>query len=184
MKKMFCFLLSIIILFTLSGCKDSTNNNIKDNAIQKGTKEIIYSDDEAINLFINKYNENCNNKIASDMISKKHIGGRDRDNVISIANDKLEINIYNNFKLSEKYNISVYVGYKNNDNTTLEDYKEQFINFIKLFDNSLSNDDINYYWNDMTSSYHSNYEIKDIDIVLSVHNEKIEYLKLTRNLEF
>lgn len=82
-----------------------------------------------------------------------------------------------------KYNISVYVGYKKDVQATLDDYKEQFIRYIKLFDDTLSDDDINTYWSDMISTYHSSYKINDIDVLTNTNNGTIEYFKFTKNLE-
>ena len=116
------------------------------------------------------------------MLSKKHIGGRDRDDVVVIANDKLEIIVYDNYSSKGKYNMSVYVGYLAKDLTS-DDYKEYFVKYIKMFDETLSDDDINNYWNDMISSYHSSYKINDIDILTSTNDGKIQYFKLTNDIE-
>lgn len=80
------------------------------------------------------------------MLTKPYINGSDRDNVVTILNDKLEINIYDNYKSIVQYNIiSVYVGYKIKIEETQDDYRQQFIKYIKLFDETLSNEDINNY---------------------------------------
>lgn len=194
-KKKFLIILVIIILllcfFYYIGTNESaniqtSNNEIKNNgnSIEEAKQQdMIYKDDTGINLFVNKYNENNENKIRSDMLIKKHIGGSDRDNVVTVANDKLEISIYDNYALSDEYNISVYVGYKTDVVATLDDYKEQFIKYIELFDETLSENDINNYWNNMISSYQNSYKINDIDVLTNVNNGNIEYFKLTKNLE-
>lgn len=194
-KKKFLIILVIIILllcfFYYIGTNESaniqtSNNEIKNNgnSIEEAKQlDMIYKDDTGINLFVNKYNENNENKIRSDMLIKKHIGGSDRDNVVTVANDKLEISIYDNYALSDEYNISVYVGYKTDVVATLDDYKEQFIKYIELFDETLSENDINNYWNNMISSYQNSYKINDIDVLTNVNNGNIEYFKLTKNLE-
>lgn len=184
MKKIFMLLISITILFSITGCIDDTTNKANEtNSNKEDVKiETIYADNEAINLFLNKYNNLYSPKITNDMLSKKHIGGRDRDDVVVIANDKLEIIIYDNYSSNSKYNMSVYVGYSAKD-LTPDDYKEQFVKYIKMFDETLSDEDINNYWNDMISSYHSSYEINDIDILTSTNDGKIQYFKLTNNIE-
>ncbi len=185
MKKIFLLLIYITILFSITGCYNTSTNTTNEinNEEEKINIETIYADNEAINLFINEYNNINSPKITSEMLSKKHIGGRDRDNVVVVANDKLEIIIYDNYSLDNKYNMSVYVGYSAKDLNS-DDYKEYFIKFIKLFDKSLNDEEINNYWNDMISSYHSSYKINDIDITTSSNNGKIEYFKLTNNIEF
>ena len=184
MKKIILLLISITVLFSLTGCSDiSTDKTTETNDNKdKVNVETIYADNEAINLFINKYNSIYNPKITSEMLSKKHIGGRDRDDVVVIANDKLEIIVYDNYSSKGKYNMSVYVGYLAKD-LTPDDYKEDFVKYIKMFDETLSDDDINNYWNDMISSYHSSYKINDIDILTSTNDGKIQYFKLTNDIE-
>lgn len=184
MKKIILLLIGITVLFSLTGCSDiSTDKTTETNDNKdKVNVETIYADNEAINLFVNKYNSIYNPKITSEMLSKKHIGGRDRDDVVVIANDKLEIIVYDNYSSKGKYNMSVYVGYLAKD-LTPDDYKEYFVKYIKMFDETLSDDDINNYWNDMISSYHSSYKINDIDILTSINDGKIQYFKLTNDIE-
>ena len=184
MKKIILLLISITVLFSLTGCSDiSTDKTTETNDNKdKVNVETIYADNEAINLFINKYNSIYNPKITSEMLSKKHIGGSDRDDGVVIANDKLEIIVYDNYSSKGKYNMSVYVGYLAKD-LTPDDYKEYFVKYIKMFDETLSDDDINNYWNDMISSYHSSYKINDIDILTSTNDGKIQYFKLTNDIE-
>lgn len=184
MKKIILLLIGITVLFSLTGCSDiSTDKTTETNDNKdKVNVETIYADNEAINLFVNKYNSIYNPKITSEMLSKKHIGGRDRDDVVVIANDKLEIIVYDNYSSKGKYNMSVYVGYLAKD-LTPDDYKEYFVKYIKMFDETLSDDDINNYWNDMISSYHSSYKINDIDILTSTNDGKIQYFKLTNDIE-
>ncbi len=184
MKKIILLLIGITVLFSLTGCSDiSTDKTTETNDNKdKVNVEAIYADNEAINLFVNKYNSIYNPKITSEMLSKKHIGGRDRDDAVVIANDKLEIIVYDNYSSKGKYNMSVYVGYLAKD-LTPDDYKEYFVKYIKMFDETLSDDDINNYWNDMISSYHSSYKINDIDILTSTNDGKIQYFKLTNDIE-
>ena len=125
MKKIFLLLIYITILFSITGCYNTSTNTTNEinNEEEKINIETIYADNEAINLFINEYNNINSPKITSEMLSKKHIGGRDRDNVVVVANDKLEIIIYDNYSLDNKYNMSVYVGYSAKDLNS-DDYKE------------------------------------------------------------
>lgn len=186
-RKTLLILSCLIISIGLTGCVENNDLNQSENNTKNKQEEVniekIYENDEAINLFINQYNKINNSKITSDMLSKKHIGGRDRDNVVSVKNDKLEINIYDNFGSNGKYNMSVYVGYTG-INSTLNNYKEQFINYIKLFDNTLTDDEINNHWDILLSDYHSSYEINDIDLTVSTNTGTISYFKLTKTLEF
>lgn len=121
------------MILSVSGCTKPKNVENKE----------YYKDDEGINLFINKYNMMFEQNITSDMITKKHIHGSDRDNIVTIKNDILEIDIYDNFKRDEVYSMSVYVGYIANVESTNDDFKKQFYNFIKMFAEELTENQIN-----------------------------------------
>lgn len=188
-KSIINIILCMIIMLSVAGCANinnsinDTNNNQKANAEEKENIIEYYKYDESINLFINKYNNKNTPSITSDMITKKHIGGRDRDNIATIFNEKLEIILYGSNKSNELYSMSVYIGYKPNVDSTNDDFKEQFIKYIKVLDDSLTDDDINNYWSDMIAEYRSGYKINKIDITPNVINGKLEYFKMTAKIK-
>lgn len=188
-KSIINIILCMIIMLSVAGCANinnsinDTNNNQKANAEEKENIVEYYKYDESINLFINKYNNKNTPSITSDMITKKHIGGRDRDNIATIFNEKLEIILYGSNKSNELYSMSVYIGYKPNVDSTNDDFKEQFIKYIKVLDDSLIDDDINNYWSDMIAEYRSGYKINKIDITPNVINGKLEYFKMTAKIK-
>lgn len=188
-KSIINIILCMIIMLSVAGCANinnpinDTNNNQKANAEEKENIVEYYKYDESINLFINKYNNKNTPSITSDMITKKHIGGRDRDNIATIFNEKLEIILYGSNKSNELYSMSVYIGYKPNVDSTNDDFKEQFIKYIKVLDDSLTDDDINNYWSDMIAEYRSGYKINKIDITPNVINGKLEYFKMTAKIK-
>lgn len=188
-KSIINIILCMIIMLSVAGCANinnsinDTNNNQKANAEEKENIVEYYKYDESINLFINKYNNKNTPSITSDMITKKHIGGRDRDNIATILNEKLEIILYGSNKSNELYSMSVYIGYKPNVDSTNDDFKEQFIKYIKVLDDSLTDDDINNYWSDMIAEYRSGYKINKIDITPNVINGKLEYFKMTAKIK-
>lgn len=188
-KSIINIILCMIIMLSVAGCANinnsinDTNNNQKANAEEKEHIVEYYKYDESINLFINKYNNKNTPSITSDMITKKHIGGRDRDNIATIFNEKLEIILYGSNKSNELYSMSVYIGYKPNVDSTNDDFKEQFIKYIKVLDDSLTDDDINNYWSDMIAEYRSGYKINKIDITPNVINGKLEYFKMTAKIK-
>ena len=188
-KSIINIILCMIIMLSVAGCANinnsinDTNNNQKANAEEKENIVEYYKYDESINLFINKYNNKNTPSITSDMITKKHIGGRDRDNIATIFNEKLEIILYGSNKSNELYSMSVYIGYKPNVDSTNDDFKEQFIKYIKVLDDSLTDDDINNYWSDMIAEYRSGYKINKIDIMPNVINGKLEYFKMTAKIK-
>ena len=188
-KSIINIILCMIIMLSVAGCANinnsinDTNNNQKANAEEKENIVEYYKYDESINLFINKYNNKNTPSITSDMITKKHIGGRDRENIATIFNEKLEIILYGSNKSNELYSMSVYIGYKPNVDSTNDDFKEQFIKYIKVLDDSLTDDDINNYWSDMIAEYRSGYKINKIDITPNVINGKLEYFKMTAKIK-
>ena len=188
-KSIINIILCMIIMLSVAGCANinnsinDTNNNQKANAEEKENIVEYYKYDESINLFVNKYNNKNTPSITSDMITKKHIGGRDRDNIVTIFNEKLEIILYGSNKSNELYSMSVYMGYKPNVDSTNDDFKEQFIKYIKVLDDSLTDDDINNYWSDMIAEYRSGYKINKIDITPNVINGKLEYFKMTAKIK-
>ena len=188
-KSIINIILCMIIMLSVAGCANinnsinDTNNNQKANAEEKENIVEYYKYEESINLFINKYNNKTTPSITSDMITKKHIGGRDRDNIATIFNEKLEIILYGSNKSNELYSMSVYIGYKPNVDSTNDDFKEQFIKYIKVLDDSLTDDDINNYWSDMIAEYRSGYKINKIDITPNVINGKLEYFKMTAKIK-
>ena len=188
-KSIINIILCMIIMLSVAGCANinnsinDTNNNQKANAEEKENIVEYYKYDESINLFINKYNNKNTPSITSDMITKKHIGGRGRDNIATIFNEKLEIILYGSNKSNELYSMSVYIGYKPNIDSTNDDFKEQFIKYIKVLDDSLTDDDINNYWSDMIAEYRSGYKINKIDITPNVINGKLEYFKMTAKIK-
>lgn len=188
-KSIINIILCMIIMLSVAGCANinnsinDTNNNQKANAEEKENIVEYYKYDESINLFINKYNNKNTPSITSDMITKKYIGGRDRDNIATIFNEKLEIILYGSNKSNELYSMSVYIGYKPNVDSTNDDFKEQFIKYIKVLDDSLTDDDINNYWSDMIAEYRSGYKINKIDITPNVINGKLEYFKMTAKIK-
>lgn len=151
------------------------------------TVELIYPDNETINVFLNKFNVINDPNISSDMISKRHIKGSDRDDVVNVSNDKLEISIHGGGPLFKNMFISktaVFVGYTNTGETN-EDFKNQFIKYIKVFDDTLTDKDILELWDRMISensdSFHT---IKQIEVHISVDDEIVRYFKITAKFDF
>lgn len=167
----------------------TTNNNSNYSNVVKNNLEqnipIYYEDDNSINLLINKYNEKYDPDISNSMINKKYIGGSDRDDVVNIYNnEKLEIVYYGSNAYNNEFSMSVFVGYKNNTEYTNEDFKAEFVKYIKIFDESLSDDEITTYWNDMISEYRSSYKINNIEISPNIINGKVEYFKISSKIKF
>lgn len=184
-NKLLNILLVVAIVFAITGCdfKNVDNKNQSSTEVDEITITDYYNDDESINLFINKYNRLFDPDITSDMISKKRIGGSDRDDVVTISNDKLEINIYGSSKYSDEYKMEVYIGYRAKIESSNDDFKKEFVKYIKMFDESLSDSEIEGYWNDMISEYRSSYKINEIEIRPYISNGKVSYFKIESKIK-
>ena len=131
---------------------------------------------------MNKYNEINDPDITSDMVSMRTLRGHDRPDVVDISNDKLEICIYGKGMVGNE--MPVYVqGYSRN-NATNDDLKEQFIKYSKVFDDSLTDEEINEYWNNMLSGEYSENKLKNIEVIKSIFYGRMEYFKIEKDIEF
>ena len=109
---------------------------------------------------MNKYNEINDPDITSDMVSMRTLRGHDRPDIVGISNDKLEIWIYGKDMIGDE--MAVYVqGYSRN-NVTNDDLKEEFIKYSKVFDDNLTDEEIDKYWNNMLSGEYSENKLKNM----------------------
>lgn len=159
-----------------------TSENSSTRVKKKGKEKLIYKKDKGINSFLNKYNEINDPDITSDIVSMRRIRGTDRPDVGDISNDKLEICIYGKGIVGNE--MAVYVeGYSRN-NATNNDFKEQFIKYSKVFDDSLTDEEIDEYWNNMLSGEYSENKLKNIEVSKSIFYGKVEYFKIEGDIEF
>ena len=185
-KIIILFLCLVLVSCGTTNKSKSTTKNASENSssrVKKKSKEkLIYKKDKSINSFLNKYNEINDPDITSDMVSMRTIRGTDRPDIVDISNDKLEICIYGKGMVGNE--MAVYVqGYSRN-NATNDDLKEQFIKYSKVFDDSLTDEEIDEYWNNMLSGEYSENKLKNIEVIKSIFNGRMEYFKIEGNIEF
>lgn len=186
-KKIIILLLCLVLVScgTTNKSKSTTKNTSENSSsgVKKKSKEkLIYKKDKSINSFLNKYNEINDPDITRDMVSMRRIRGTDRPDVGDISNDKLEICIYGKGIVGNE--MAVYVqGYSRN-NATNNDLKEQFIKYSKVFDDSLTDEEIDKYWNNMLSGEYSENKLKNIEVIKSIFYGKVEYFKIEGDIEF
>lgn len=131
---------------------------------------------------MNKYNEINDPDITSDIVSMRTLRGHDRPDIVGISNDKLEIWIYGKDMIGDE--MAVYVqGYSRN-NVTNDDLKEEFIKYSKVFDDNLTDEEIDKYWNNMLSGEYSENKLKNIEVSKSISYGKVEYFKIEGDIEF
>jgi len=184
-KKIIILLLCLVLVScgTTNKSKSTTKDTSENSSSRVKVKDkLIYKKDKSINSFLNKYNEINDPDITSDMVSMRTIRGTDRPDVGDISNDKLEICIYGKGIVGNE--MAVYVqGYSNN-NVTNDDLKEEFIKYSKVFDDNLTDEEIDKYWNNMLSGEYSENKLKNIEVSKSISYGKVEYFKIEGDIEF
>ena len=186
MKKIIILLLCLVLVSCGTTNKSkSTTKDILENSffgVKKKVKEkLIYKKDESINSFLNKYNEINDPDITSDMVSMKKLEGKDRPSIVDISNEKLEIWIQGKNMFGNKMAVAVL---NHSDNVTNDDIKEQFIKYSKVFDDSLTNKEIDEYWNKMLSGKNRGKKLKNIKVKRIIFYGKVIYLNLEEKIQF
>lgn len=187
MKKIIILLLCLVLVScgTTNKSKSTTKDTSENSSTRvkkKGKEKLIYKKDKSINSFLNKYNEINDPDITSDMVSMRTLRGHDRPDIVGISNDKLEIWIYGKGMNGDE--MAVYVqGYSRN-NVTNDDLKEQFIKYSKVFDDSLTDEEINEYWNDMLSDKYNGDKLKKLEVTKSIFYDRVEYFKIEGSIKF
>ena len=142
MRKVIILLLCLVLVScgTTNKSKSTTKDTSENSffGVKKKVKEkLIYKKDKSINSFLNKYNEINDPDITSDMVSMKKLEGKDEPSIVDISNEKLGIWIQRKNMFGNKMAVAVL---NNSDNVTNDDIKEQFQNYSKVFDDSLTSE--------------------------------------------
>lgn len=180
MKKIIILLLCLVLVSC--GTTNKSKSTTKDTSVnsffgfKKKTKEkLIYKKDKSINSFLNKYNEINDPDITSDMVSMKKLEGKDEPSIVDISNEKLKIWIQGKSMFGNKMAVAVQ---NSSDSVTNDDLKEQFIKYSKVFDDSLTNKEIDEYWNKMLSGKNRGKKLKNIKVKRIIFYGKVIYLNL------
>ena len=185
-KKIIILLLCLVLVSCSTTNKSkSTTKDILENSffgVKKKVKEkLIYKKDKSINSFLNKYNEINDPDITSDMVSMKKLEGKDNPGIVDISNEKLEIWIQGKNMFGNKMAVAVL---NHSDSVTNDDIKEQFIKYSKVFDDSLTNKEIDEYWNKMLSGKNRGKKLKNIKVKRIIFYGKVIYLNLEGKIQF
>lgn len=186
MRKVIILLLCLVLVSCGTTNKSkSTTKDILENSffgVKKKVKEkLIYKKDESINSFLNKYNEINDPDITSDMVSMKKLEGKDSPSIVDISNEKLEIWIQGKNMFGNKMAVAVL---NHSDSVTNDDIKEQFIKYSKVFDDSLTNKEIDEYWDKMLSGKNRGKKLKNIKVKRIIFYGKVIYLNLEGKIQF
>lgn len=177
--EIFIILVLVTVFFVImTGCEykseKENNNNTNYTINSEVKKEIYYADDETINKYISIYNNiNSENKITSDMLSVYHHHGSDHKDQVTLNINDLPITITANYKDS----ISIYINNKNNDNTSI---KSVIKKFVKTFNSSISDENIEEYIDlQGAGSSINTYDNIEYWINKDLKGDRIEYIKIT-----
>ena len=166
MRKIIILLLCLVLVSC--GTTNKSKSTTKDTSVnsffgfkKKVKEKLIYKKDKSINSFLNKYNEINDPDITRDMVSMKKLEGKDEPSIVDISNEKLGIWIQRKNMFGNKMAVAVL---NNSDNVTNDDLKEQFIKYSKVFDDSLTNKEIDEYWNKMLLGKNRGKKLKNIKV--------------------
>ena len=177
MRKVIILLLCLVLVSC--GTTNKSKSTTKDTSVnsffgfkKKVKEKLIYKKDKSINSFLNKYNEINDPDITRDMVSMKKLEGKDEPSIVDISNEKLGIWIQRKNMFGNKMAVAVL---NNSDNVTNDDLKEQFINYSKVFDDSLTNKEIDEYWDKMLSGKNRGKKLKNIKVkrILNTHKPQV-----------
>ena len=183
-KKIIILLLSMVLIGcgTTNKSKSTTKDTSENRSSGVKVKDkLIYKKDKSINSFLNKYNEINDPDITSDMVSMKKLKGKDKPCIVDISNDKLEIQIQGKNMFGSKMAVIVQ---NYSDNVTNDDFKDQFVKYSKVFDDSLTDKEIDEYWNNMLSGENRGKKLKNIKVSRIIFYGRVKYLNLEGNIQF
>ena len=180
MRKVIILFLCLVLVScgTTNKSKSTTKDTLENSffGVKKKVKEkLIYKKDTSINSFLNKYNEINDPDITSDMVSMKKLEGKDSPSIVDISNEKLGIWIQRKNMFGNKMAVAIL---NNSDNVTNDDLKEQFQKYSKVFDDSLTNKEIDEYWDKMLKGKNRGKKLKNIKVKRIIFYGKVIYLNL------
>ena len=156
--------------------ESNENNNLDHNI--KNKIEVIYEDDENINLFVNKYNEENEPKITEEMLNVYHHHGSDHKEQVKVVLDGFD-SIITGGKITDE--VSVYIDNKDNNDDNI---KKLIVKIVKVFNSTLKDEDI--IKNIDSQDAGSNIDIfDDIEYWTNKSNDgkKIVYIKITGKIK-
>lgn len=151
---------------------------VKNSITNEKSLELIYADDEVINLYLNDYNaKNSTDKIEDGMFEKYYHHGREHDDQIKMSKDGFEIVLSSIGMFEKKIDIVI----QSYDNKSNDDYREIYNKFMagleledvdydKCFDEVLNNNShyVSY------DNFEVNFKCNDGKIVLVQISRKYE----------
>lgn len=167
-------------MFLISGCSMNSNSSeVLNENVEKNKEEIIYESDKGIQKFLILYNKLfSDNKISKDMLTKYNHHGSEHDNQAKFILEGNEIVLSDNYLLDNQYNIDIVINNDMNDENVV---KEITLKFAKVFNENLSSEKFDEFWDKMRSSGSpNNDELDGIEFILykNPNTNELEYLSI------
>lgn len=182
MKKRY-LIIFFIIIFLITGCaKEIPQENI--NKPIENEEEIIYEKDDGIQKILSLYNKLFpNDSIQKEMITTYYHHGREHDNQIQFTLEGNKITLSNRYSDNNQYNIEIVLHNDIDDNDKVRDIA---FRFMKLFNNSLTDDELNNFWEEENkSNFPNKKELEGIDynVRTKVGSNEIEYMTIGGSID-
>lgn len=193
MRRLFCLLLAAAMIFCLCGCgagadKTSADKVKKTAETQTPTHKVIeglkeyYADDEAINAYLNRFNEcNPDYMLTGDDFNKEKIHNKERDDQITTVKDGFVITLSGG---NAEYRAEVSV--KNDDSVTHtdEEFAEIFVRCTKPYIPKVKDDVIKGYWDTVKKNAASIIEFDRFSCRISIDGSgSVEYIDIYGTIE-
>ena len=149
MKRFIASFIMLTVIFAFSAFATAENSSEQE--------VIIYKEDKGIQAFLTAYNKLYpDNAITADMVTMYYHHGRNHEDQVQFYINEYEITVSNDsFYSSNSYDISVFFRNHSDNN---DGVKELFFTFMRVFDNSLSDETLESYWILQTNDGSSNWD--------------------------
>jgi len=142
-----------------------------------------YEDNEAINIFLNRYNNaNQDKLIESGMFKKYYHHGSEHDDQIILELDAFEILITNVYTFSEGHKLRVNIQAK--EFKTKDEYQVLFGRFAKAYSNTMTEELIEECWKILWEDITNDVDFEIFECDLYTWDERIEYMVMEGILPF
>ena len=141
--------------------------------------ETYYDRDEAINLFLNRFNAvNPDQLIDSDLFEVYYHHGSEHDDQIIFTRDDFEVVITGN-----SWGPSIKLVIDGSREKTAEDYKLIFMQYARAYNAELTDEKLAEYWQTVLDDLINSVEFDEFDCALQVFNDEIEYMTIEGKIQ-
>lgn len=152
-------------------------NNIDIESDAEEDFETIYELNDGINRFINYFNKaNPDEPITKEMAQPYHHHGQDHEEQIKYYIDDYEIVITGG--------ASFYIGNNAGKPHTNDEYEDMFKKYMQGFNLGISNDQLDADWDTILDDLTHNVAFDHYEVDAYVHNDKVEYMKVTKKEKY